>query len=400
MKAKQILYAAIIGLVGQYVMAASPAYRTLRDIDFENYTYRYADQEFQVEGGRYESAEDDASIESLDVINIKFGPLTQTQQENVVVLTRYNGGGTGLFDTLHVFKLSKGRPVLVDVLEAGDRASGGIKSFYIENGALYVTSYDGEQNACNTCYDYERTTGYKWNGHELAVIWKSEPQPTSEPEAQGEEEEDGGEVESEAPSIDIADAADAAADASLAECLGDPRDRVRIQALEIIKETKDSRYFEKLVTALNDSQPRVRSAAIMAIAEMSDGRAVDSLIQALDDKNWDIRTDALWVLGELGNTQSAAMIMQVYEEAMTEGQGRAGDEAVEALGKIRAEQAMPVLIAALEQSNPDRRSTAARALGELGNKSAILALESVLNAETRPYVRADIESALQRLALK
>ncbi len=164
MWAKLVFYVIMCGMIIPCAVAGQATRRTIKDTDFNNFTYHYLGQAFLVQDGLYESADKDA-MESLEVVSIKFGCLTQRTHEDAVVFTRYNGGGSGLFDALYLFQLENGQPVLVTMIEGGDRAIGGIKDFYIKDETLYIVSHDRHRNACRACFDYESTTEWKWNEH-------------------------------------------------------------------------------------------------------------------------------------------------------------------------------------------------------------------------------------------
>jgi epoxyqueuosine reductase len=67
-----------------------------------------------------------------------------------------------------------------------------------------------------------------------------------------------------------------------------------------------------------------------------------------------------------------------------------------ALGNCWAEEAVPVLVAALTDDEPLVRGHAAWALGRIGTESARAALLERLAAEADASVRAEVEAALGR----
>ncbi len=68
-----------------------------------------------------------------------------------------------------------------------------------------------------------------------------------------------------------------------------------------------------------------------------------------------------------------------------------------ALGNLKCREAVPALIAALDDSEPLVRSHVAWALGEIGSASALEALQRRLQVESDAEVRAEIEAAIIRL---
>jgi epoxyqueuosine reductase len=67
-----------------------------------------------------------------------------------------------------------------------------------------------------------------------------------------------------------------------------------------------------------------------------------------------------------------------------------------ALGNWGSEEAVPVLASALSDAGPLVRGHAAWALGEVGSTEAFAALESCASSEADPFVRAELEAALDR----
>jgi epoxyqueuosine reductase len=67
-----------------------------------------------------------------------------------------------------------------------------------------------------------------------------------------------------------------------------------------------------------------------------------------------------------------------------------------ALGNLKSTEAVPALIAALDDAEPLVRGHAAWALGELGSQAAIEGLQRLLQIETDEAVRTEIDAALAR----
>jgi len=98
-----------------------------------------------------------------------------------------------------------------------------------------------------------------------------------------------------------------------------------------------------LTSALKDKDPEVRGAAAVALADHPDGESISSLIAATSDKSEFVRAQSARALGT---------------------NGKAADEAVPALIKLLTS----------DRENEVKRH-AATALGSIGNRSALPALE-------------------------
>ena len=76
--------------------------------------------------------------------------------------------------------------------------------------------------------------------------------------------------------------------------------------------------------------------------------------------------------------------------------GRFPPERGVALGNWGSDEAVPVLASALSDSDPLVRGHAAWALGEVASPEAFDALESCGSSEDDPFVRSELEAALDR----
>jgi len=68
-----------------------------------------------------------------------------------------------------------------------------------------------------------------------------------------------------------------------------------------------------------------------------------------------------------------------------------------ALGNLKSQEAVPALIASLDDAEPLVRGHAAWALGEIGSQPALDALQKLLPVEADAAVRAEIEAAIAKL---
>mgnify|MGYP000415725567 CR=1 FL=1 len=106
---------------------------------------------------------------------------------------------------------------------------------------------------------------------------------------------------------------------------------------------------------------------------MEDRRKV--LIQLLRDPHEEVRRSAAEALERLEGLQNLNALIEKY---------RAGDKVMKlrviyALGKLRADNCLPLLIHALTSEEEDLKSAAIRVLGELGDVRTLQALVAGLN---------------------
>ncbi len=90
-------------------------------------------------------------------------------------------------------------------------------------------------------------------------------------------------------------------------------------------------------------------------------------------------------------------LIEIFKQGIEDGNLVISDEAAQALSTLRDPQSIDLLISALGHPDVDARIIAAWALGEIGNKRAVLPLENVLKFETKKYVRLTVETALRKL---
>jgi hypothetical protein len=158
------------------LLAAAPA-GDIHKTDFRSFTYRPACADFesseanvpiQVTGGRFEGkAGTDLEGTYFEVQEIVYGDLNGDGQDEAVVRTICNTGGTGQFDEGFVFGMKDGRPALLGRIQGGDRASGGVRCVRFENGALKVERVGNDSGAASGI-DFVDTETWKLQAGGLA----------------------------------------------------------------------------------------------------------------------------------------------------------------------------------------------------------------------------------------
>lgn len=131
------------------------------------------------------------------------------------------------------------------------------------------------------------------------------------------------------------------------------------------------RAEDALVTALEDTEPAVRSAALAALVKVGaelPGNALEMLTSFMKSGDTGVRTDAIKALGMLGS--EAEQALPVIEAAMTDGAREVRYNAAWALGRMgdaHPERIVPLLATALEaDEDEDVRIQSAWALGQMG----------------------------------
>lgn len=138
----------------------------------------------------------------------------------------------------------------------------------------------------------------------------------------------------------------------------------RTLAAEQIDRFASQGDVESLASALRSPDLFIRGRAVIKLGALKNPRAVDPLVEVLrTDQDWGIR-----------------------------------ENAVKALASIKDASAVDPLIAALRDPHKDVRMNAVLALGGLGDKRAIPALQDLERRDS--YVARDVEWAVKELQAK
>ncbi len=149
-----------------------------------------------------------------------------------------------------------------------------------------------------------------------------------------------------------------------------------------------------LFELLDHDDTDVRCWAIWALAQTRSPQAVQPLIAILDDADCDVRISAAMALGELRAAKAApALVAQ-----LSSWNGLLSRCAADALEKI-GEEAVPVLVKALEHTKSQVRMWAARALGRIGSPTAVESLCQVYLYDESYLAQHYAEEALRAMGV-
>jgi HEAT repeat protein len=140
----------------------------------------------------------------------------------------------------------------------------------------------------------------------------------------------------------------------------------------------DLRAVEPMIQALHDPDDSVREMAAQGLGYFGDARAVKPLNDVLlHDPSVIVRRRAASALAVLPSEGALEGLSWAADEK-TEKSRDVREYAVEALGWMESDAAVEPLIAALDDSDPDVRATAAKYLGQRRDKRAVPALLKAL----------------------
>ncbi len=166
---------------GKGAAAAADMDRSIRKVDFKNFTYEphCAGEEAEkvtVKNGEYskETQEEDYTDRFyFNVYDVTYGDVDADNKEDAIILTNCNTGGTGQFTEGFVYTMKDGKPALMDRIEGGDRAYGGLRGANVQYGFVNVERNGEGESGASCCPEFVITTKYKWDGRALAQ-WGAE----------------------------------------------------------------------------------------------------------------------------------------------------------------------------------------------------------------------------------
>ncbi len=155
-------------------------------------------------------------------------------------------------------------------------------------------------------------------------------------------------------------------------------EKIKICAAYALAYTEEPKAYKDLLKLLVDNSFEVRQMAILALGHIGNKDATPYLILALDDENNRIRIAAYYSLYRLGDPRGAFGIIDALTK---EKDDRLRQYAVVTLGKIKAKDAVPILLVILDEQEPAGdinksiyksalKTDAIKALGEIGDKNA------------------------------
>jgi len=178
----------------------------------------------------------------------------------------------------------------------------------------------------------------------------------------------------------------------LVDLLGHPDGRFRQIAARKLALLKDADAVPALIAAMSDPDELVRAGAAEALGAIGDPRAGDALLAALDDKDGWVRSFAASGLGTIGEKRAVGPLIKAVETKSALASG------ARALAMLRAVEALPTLIRALDEPEDFIRNDVAIAVGQLRSPEAVPHLiNGLLRTANYPGKRLEIIDVLVQL---
>ena len=164
-------------------------FSSIRKVDFRNFTYSYpsdASDTFTLINGEKEQMrekeEDGAALRKIE-----YGDITNDGEEEAMISIYPLMDGNCQCEMVHIYTLENKKPKLLWSFDTWDKAQGGLKKVYAENGELVVETF-GDNKFENDKWDFKfpkEIVGYccptaftkirfRWNGEKFVVEGKPE----------------------------------------------------------------------------------------------------------------------------------------------------------------------------------------------------------------------------------
>lgn len=188
----------------------------------------------------------------------------------------------------------------------------------------------------------------------------------------------------------LAEMHDSVSAQTFARALGSRHARVRIAGARGLGDKESQEHRTALERAFNDNDASVREAIVHALGDLEDPRSAETLAAALSDDDRRVRIRAAEALGNLDELKKApAALIKAVESNDTE----LAEAAINAVAEIHDPATIDVLIAKLTSPSRDIRLRVVEALGSIGSTRAVPGLMKALG-DRDPEVRRAAAEAL------
>ena len=194
MKLSQITILVITLVAPHHAFSQQPGLN-IRSVDFSNFTYSWtADlgnpkKSFTLRDGELPATRNERGlIDEMGVSfqGVKYGDVTGDGLEEAFVSLSIQTGGSAIPGIIYIYTLREGRPVPLWSRSTGDRADGGLRDVYAENGQLVVELNSSVGSRGDCCPTRFTRTHYEWRGGRFRQKRKETlPLPASRPNRGG-----------------------------------------------------------------------------------------------------------------------------------------------------------------------------------------------------------------------
>jgi cyclophilin family peptidyl-prolyl cis-trans isomerase len=158
-----------------------------------------------------------------------------------------------------------------------------------------------------------------------------------------------------------------------------------------LQRLEDPRALPALRTLAGDPHPYTRAFAVRGLGALKDAEAVKILMPLLEGADRAVAIQTIRALGRIGDATAAPALLKLIQSAKADPHLRL--EAVAAIGGIKAEGVIDILLDVLGDPNPSMRAAAIRSVAQLDPENFVTVL-SGLDPDRHWSVRAALASVL------
>jgi hypothetical protein len=184
--------------IGKHKPAASPSLLqiiTLRDVDFGNFTYIWPEdliektkipKTFSLRNGELLATRDqNGFVDEMGahLLSVSYGDVTSDKTEEAIIVLSFQTGGSSSPNCIYIYSWQNEQPRLLWSHTTGDRADGGLRRVYAENGKLVLETYSPIDKKADCCPLYFNRVRYIWRNDRFN--YESKEERLSNPEGHG-----------------------------------------------------------------------------------------------------------------------------------------------------------------------------------------------------------------------
>jgi HEAT repeat protein len=179
---------------------------------------------------------------------------------------------------------------------------------------------------------------------------------------------------------------------ALAELVNSDDFRTRSGVMHSLGQIGDSAGASYVMKGLFDSDYSVATAAAVACGKIKTRIDPIALVEVLDHPYYGVRYTAMQSLIQIGEPAAGPLMQYIQTHPVDISTGYA----IEALGKLKVKQALPIYEHTIFWNDWAFRAYTAEALGDLQQKKAKKLIEKALKTETHPLVKSKLIEALAK----
>jgi len=193
---------------------------------------------------------------------------------------------------------------------------------------------------------------------------------------------------------------------SLIEILSDKTEDLRLRKLSAtsLGLIGDTRAEDLLIfTALDKNEnSKVRTASINALGHIKTSKAVDTAIYSLGDESWSVQIASANVLSKFTDDKVVQalndQLIIFIDNENSDVKDAVVESIINSLSEIKSPNSVPALIEVLKGKDNLYSALAGKALGEIGDKRALLPIEDALKNAIDPFEIRLLSEAQNKLS--